>query len=137
MRLGNRYLVKEHISDLTWVKCLEDTVTSYKIAYENGNTLRVSKEKVQHWQEVEDLGTDGPVSITLFLKVKELLELGYNIQFARKINQFQIIITKLHRNKLLVENQMMPIEDHFVESRVLEFIHYMEDKLNQNMLSHE
>ena len=136
MKVGYRYLVKGFTSDLSHITCLEDTVTSYKIAFENGNTMWIEKQRVQsRWELVEDLGPEGPVSLTLFLKVKELIELGYNIQFARNINMYQVIITKLYKEKLLVENQIMPIADHFIESKLLECIYFMEDKLNQKILT--
>ena len=51
------------------------------------------------------------------------------------MNMYQVIITKVHKEKLLVENQTMPIADHFIESKVLDCIYFMEDKLNQKILT--
>jgi len=56
MQLGNRYLVKDYLSGITELKCIEITESSYKIQYENSNTTWVTKKEVEYWRLLEDLG---------------------------------------------------------------------------------
>jgi len=57
MKVGNRYLVTRFLSGITELRCIEETKSSYKIQFENGSTLWETKQSVEYWNFVEDLGS--------------------------------------------------------------------------------
>lgn len=72
--------------------------------------------------------------MTLFEKLKSMIEIGYEVSFRREAFQFIISIsTDVPGGKIIDESQM-PIYDHFTEDRIIDCIKFQEIRIDETII---
>jgi hypothetical protein len=56
LELNHRYLVKNYLTGITELKCIEITTSAYKIQFENKNPVWATKQETEYWDLIDDLG---------------------------------------------------------------------------------
>lgn len=65
----------------------------------------------------------------MFEKLKDLVLMGYRVEFKPQVNQLHIVIEREHRDHVYSKESCLPLSDHFHESRVVDCMTFMETKI--------
>lgn len=66
---------------------------------------------------------------SLFDKVESAVSLDYQVSFMRDINQLSMRLKNMDSGKYII--QVLPLSDHFYESRVVDCLKYMMDNIEE------
>jgi hypothetical protein len=72
--------------------------------------------------------------MTLFEKLQQLIDFGYEVNFKREINQLLISVEREDViGNIFIRESCLPLSDHFYESRVVDCIDYMVNEINEKL----
>lgn len=69
--------------------------------------------------------------MTLFLKLKDIIGLGYTVKFSSFAFQFDITVGSEIDGEIIERNSTLPLQDHFYEARIIDCIEWSMDEIKK------